>query len=98
MKTVIDILIGFEASQEVSNALRERGYNAFSCDLGPCYGGHPEYHLQMDIYEALKSRSWGFVGIHPVCTCMAVSGNATYAQGKEKHSERADALVYTCLL
>lgn len=48
------VLIGCEESQAVCKAFREQGHEAYSCDLKPCSGGHPEWHLQMDIYQAIN--------------------------------------------
>lgn len=90
-----EYLIGCEESQQICIALRERGYIAYSCDLKPCSGGHPEWHLQMDIYEAIKLKKWHFIGLHPVCTKMTLSGNRHYAPGKPKHQERLDAVEWT---
>jgi hypothetical protein len=89
------ILIGFEESQTVTIAFRELGYNAYSCDLKPCSGGKPEWHLQMDIRQALQLHKWKFIGLHPTCTAMTLSGNAFYAPGKPKYQERLDAVEWT---
>ena len=89
------ILIGFEESQTVTKAFRDLGYNAYSCDLKPCSGGHPEWHLQSDIRQALQLRKWKFIGLHPTCTAMALSGNRHYAKGKPKHQLRVDAIEWT---
>ena len=48
------ILLACEESQTVCKELRKLGHEAFSCDLLPCSGGHPEWHLQMDVFEAIK--------------------------------------------
>jgi len=81
-------LIGCEESQAITMAMRERGLNAFSCDLKPCSGGHHEWHLQMDIFEAIELTNWKFIGLHPVCTKMTLSGNRTYGKNKPRHNER----------
>lgn len=44
----MNVLIACEESQEVCKAFRERGHNAFSCDIQPCSGGHPEWHIKED--------------------------------------------------
>ena len=72
-------LIGFEESQEVTKAFREKGHEFYSCDREDCSGGHPEWHLQMDIYKALTLRKWDFIGLHLTCTKMTLSGNRHYA-------------------
>lgn len=74
------VLIGFEESQAVCKAFRERGHEAFSCDLQYCSGGHPEWHLQMDFFEALRLKEWDMIILHPPCTCTytAICGNRWY--------------------
>jgi len=82
------ILVGCEESQEITKRLRELGHEAYSCDLLPCSGGHPEWHLQMDIFEALEWGEWDLIILHPPCTAVAVSGNGTYGKGMIKEAER----------
>ena len=91
----VNILIGCEESQAVCKAFRELGFNAYSNDLKPCSGGHPEWHLQMDVFEAIDLMDWDFIGLHPVCTRMTLSGNRTYAPGKPKHNERLESVEWT---
>lgn len=43
------ILVACEESQAVCIAFRDLGHEAFSCDILPCSGGHPEWHLIGDI-------------------------------------------------
>ena len=40
------ILIACECSQTVCKAFRDRGHESYSCDIEPCYGGKPEWHIQ----------------------------------------------------
>ena len=89
------VLVGFEESQAVTKAFRRLGFNAYSNDIKQCTGGHPEWHLRMDIFEALESDDWDLIILHPPCTAIAVSGNSTYAKGKEKEQERIDAVKFT---
>lgn len=91
----INVLIGCEESQTVTIEFRKKGFNAFSCDLKDCSGGHPEWHLKMDIFEALKLMDWHFIGLHPVCTKMTLSGNRHYAPGKPKSNERIESVEWT---
>lgn len=94
----MNVLIGCEESQTVTIAFRNNGHNAFSNDLIECSGGHAEWHLQMCVMEAIVSRNWDFIGLHPVCTKMALSGNRTYGFGKDRHSERLEAVEWTIKL
>ena len=79
------ILIGCEESQVVCKAFRQRGHQAFSCDLQPCSGGHPEWHLQIDVWKGLFAGYWDIIILHPPCTALAVSGNSTYANSRARH-------------
>lgn len=71
----MNILIACEESQEVCKAFRKLGFNAYSCDLKECSGGHPEWHLQMDVFEAIKIMHWNLMIAHPPCTFLSISGN-----------------------
>lgn len=50
----MNVLIACEESQRVCTAFRERGHNAFSCDIQPCSGGHPEWHIQGNVLLVLN--------------------------------------------
>lgn len=50
----MNVLIACEESQRVCTAFREKGHNAFSCDLIECSGGHPEWHIQGDVLKILN--------------------------------------------
>jgi len=54
------VLIACEESQEVCKVFREKGHEAYSCDILPCSGGHPEWHIQGDITKVLTNTNWGF--------------------------------------
>ena len=43
---MVRVLVGCEESQAVTIELRKLGIEAFSCDIQPCSGGHPEWHNQ----------------------------------------------------
>ena len=73
------VLVACEESQAVCKALRERGHEAYSCDILPCSGGHPEWHLQVDALELLKMQ-WDMIIAFPPCTDLAVSGARHFAK------------------
>lgn len=84
------VLIACEESQEVCKAFRKRGHEAWSCDIQEPSGGHPEWHLQMDVFEAINLHSWDMMIAHPPCTYLAVSGihwNNKVSGRKEKTEE-----------
>ena len=63
----VRILVACEESQEVCKAFREKGHEAYSCDIIECSGGHPEWHIMCDARELLKMR-WDMIIAHPPCT------------------------------
>ena len=76
------ILVACEESQAVTKELRLLGHEAFSCDLLPCSGGHPEWHIQGDCLKVAydKSYSWDMMIAFPPCTDLAVSGARWFPQ------------------
>lgn len=67
------VLVACEESQAVCTAFRERGHEAYSCDIQPCSGGHPEWHIQADATELIKLR-WDLIIAHPPCTFLTMAG------------------------
>ena len=89
------ILVACEESQAVCKAFRARGHEAYSCDILPCSGGHPEWHIQGDCVGVIESNFWDIIIFHPDCTFMAVSGNRWYGRGTPGHSKRLQAVRWT---
>lgn len=75
------VLVACEESQAVCIAFRERGHEAFSCDLLPCSGGHPEWHYRRDVHDLLLDE-WDLVIAFPPCTHLAVSGARWFPEKK----------------
>lgn len=48
------ILVACEESQRVCIELRRKGHLAYSCDIVPCTGGHPEWHILGDVKPILN--------------------------------------------
>lgn len=67
------VLVACEESQAVTKELRLLNHEAYSCDLLPCSGGHPEWHIQGDVLDILDE-GWDMMIAHPPCTYLAVSG------------------------
>ena len=86
-KNVGRVLIACEESQAVTIAMRKIGVEAYSCDIEPCGGGHPEWHLQQDV-TPLLDQEWDMVIAFPPCTHLAVSGakwfEAKRADGRQQ--------------
>ena len=85
----MNVLIACEESQAVCKAFREKGHNAFSCDILPCSGGHPEWHIQDDVLNILDgdcifttsdgvdkyiTGKWDLIIAHPPCTYLSNAG------------------------
>lgn len=71
------VLCACEESQAVTSELRRGGHIAYSCDLLPTSGRHPEWHIQADALEVVKM-DWDMVIAFPPCTHLAVSGAAWF--------------------
>lgn len=82
------VLVACEESQAVTKELRRLGHEAFSCDIEPCSGGHPEWHLQEDVTPLLKQR-WDMIIAFPPCTHLAVSGAAWFEQKRKDGRQQA---------
>lgn len=67
------ILVACEESQAVTIELRRLGHEAYSCDIEPCSGGHPEWHLKADALELLKMQ-WDMIIAFPPCTYLTNAG------------------------
>jgi site-specific DNA-cytosine methylase len=80
------ILLACEESQEVTKEFRRLGHEAFSCDILPCSGGHPEWHLQQDVTELLKQK-WDAIIAFPPCTFLTVTGNRWF--NIERYGDKA---------
>ena len=83
------VLIACEESQAVCKAFREKGHEAYSCDIIECSGGHPEWHIQGDCIPLLNGNctfttcdgtehkvdgKWDMIIAHPPCTYMSKAG------------------------
>ena len=85
----LKLLVCCEESQRVCSAFRQRGWEAYSCDIMPESGGHPEWHIQQDVLplingncefftadgekHAIKGK-WDLLICHPPCTYMSKAG------------------------
>lgn len=95
------ILVACEESQAVTIELRNLGHEAYSCDIEPCSGGHPEWHIRWDALSLINGNcsfmscdgtlhhidgKWDILIAHPPCTHLAVSGARWFKEGvKPRH-------------
>lgn len=83
------VLVACEFSGAVRQAFRDRGHDAWSCDLLPAEDGSP-FHYQGDVLGRLGD-GWDVMIAHPPCTHLAVSGARWF---REKKAEQAEALAF----
>jgi len=94
------ILVACEESQAVTKEFRKLGFEAFSCDLLPCSGGHPEWHFQEDVFEVIRREpKFDLMIAHPPCTFLAVSGarwmyNKDGSINNERFASQQEALDF----
>lgn len=81
------ILIACEESQRVCEAFRKKGHEAYSCDILPASGGHPEWHIQGDVLEQLD-KGWDMMIAHPPCTYLSNAGARFLFPKKVLNKER----------
>ena len=74
------ILVACEESQAVTKELRALGHEAYSCDLLPSSGGHPEWHIKGDAVAEAYSGKYDMMICFTPCTHLAVSGARHFKQ------------------
>lgn len=86
------ILVGCEESQAVTKELRALGHNAYSCDILPCSGGHPEWHIQQNLLYVIELGGWDMLIAFPPCTYLTKAGAHLWHE-RNKEQERAKRFV-----
>lgn len=96
------VLIACEESQRVCTEFRKLGHEAYSCDIEPCSGGHPEWHIQTDVIPLVNGQmhdfvtcdgvyhyfdKWDIIIAHPPCTYLTITGNRWF--NVEKYGDKA---------
>ena len=89
-KPNMKVLVPCEESQRVCIEFRKRGHEAYSCDIEPCSGGKPEWHIKADVLPLLNGNcefrtvdgtthrideKWDMIIAFPPCTYLTVAGN-----------------------
>jgi hypothetical protein len=87
----------------VTIELRRLGHEAYSCDIEPCSGGHPEWHIQQDVLPLLDGRcgfktvdgaqhaldgTWDMIIAFPPCTYLTNAGARHLWKGHVLNEER----------
>ena len=104
------VLVACEESQRVCTAFRERGHEAYSCDLVEYSGGHPEWHIKEDVLPLLNGHCifkttdgqthtvvgrWDMLIAFPPCTHLAVSG-ARHFEAKRADGRQREGIEFFC--
>lgn len=102
MDKIFRLLVCCEESQRVCMSFRARGWEAYSCDIEPCSGGHPEWHIMQDVLPLINGDCsfttmdgiehhidgyWDLLICHPPCTYLTVAGNRWF--NVEKYGNKA---------
>ena len=93
------ILVACEESQRVTAEFRRLGHDAFSCDLLPTSGNHPEWHIKGDVLPLLEL-DWDMVLAFPPCTYLTNTGNRWFNVEKyglkaiERYEKREAAINF----
>lgn len=104
------VLVACEESQRVCIEFRKLGHEAYSCDIEPCSGGHPEWHIQDDVLPLLNGNcdfktangdmyhligKWDMIIAFPPCTHLAVSG-ARHFESKRADGRQREGIEFFC--
>lgn len=86
------ILIGCELSGIVRDAFRNKGHEAFSCDIEPADDKSP-YHIQSDLLDVIYDH-WDMMIAHPPCTYLCSSGLHWNTKRPEREQLTKEAVVF----
>lgn len=90
----MQVLVACEESQRVCMAFREKGHEAYSCDIIDCSGGHPEWHIKQDVIPLLNGHcefvtcdsktheiedKWDLIIAHPPCTYLTNAATRAFS-------------------
>lgn len=83
------VLIACEESQAVCIEFRKLGYEAYSCDIQECSGGHPEWHIQEDCLKVINREKWDIIIAFPPCTDLSSAGAPSWKQKQADGRQQA---------
>ncbi len=88
------VLVACEFSGVVRQAFRDRGHEAYSCDLLPSADGSLSHH-HGDIFDILyEPYEWDLMIAHPPCTYLSVSGLHWNKRNPERQQQTEEALEF----
>lgn len=86
------VLIACEESQTVCTAFRERGHEAYSCDIFPCsLFGKQNWHIMNDAIKEAYNGKWDMMIAHPPCTKISACGARWMYKGGVLNNKRLAA-------
>lgn len=93
------VLVGCEQSQAVTIEFRKLGHEAYSNDLKQCSGGHAEWHLQMDVFDAIdylkkQGKEIDLFIVFPDCTFLTCTANRSFLNNPERWEKRLNAIKF----
>lgn len=95
------ILVACEESGTVTKAFRDKGHEAWSCDIQPTSGELPEYHIQGDV-TSLLHQNWDMLIAFPPCTYLSrASARFMYPKGKlniQRYNKALEAKAFFMFL
>ena len=86
-----------------ASLFREKGHEAYSCDILECSGGFPEWHIMQDVIPLLNGNCefktldgeihkiegrWDMIIAHPPCTRLCNSGQRWLYYGEEEYRKK----------
>jgi len=80
------VLIACEESQIVCKEFREKGHEAYSCDIQDCSGNFPEWHIKDNVFNIIND-NWDIMIGHPPCTFLSFAGSGWF--NVEKYGQKA---------
>lgn len=97
------VLVACEESQRVCIAFREKGHEAYSCDIQECSGERPNWHINGDVLPLLNGNcsfitqdgqthyingKWDLIVAHPPCTRLCSSGQRWLFWGSDEYKAK----------
>lgn len=104
----MNILVACEESQRVCSEFRKFGHLAYSCDILPTSGSHPEWHINTTVFHPLFHPDyfltqdgslrgldhWDMIIAFPPCTHLCNSGQRWFSSGHKDIRLQIEAISF----
>ena len=109
----MNVLCACEESQVVCLAFREKGHRAFSCDIEPCSGDRPEWHVQGDVLPLINGDctfttvggfqhtiigQWDLLIAFPPCTHLTTAGASKWKEKQADGRQQAAVTFFMAMI